>query len=111
MAAGQNNMKNNSNARAAQNIKPACCDVKAQAEPQVYEQVDRLMKAGNRLLDAASLLAKRLEPVTRPETSELCDPAPAPEELVPLATRLRAECEVFTRAAGCIESLLNRLEV
>ena len=106
-------MKNNSNARAAQNIKPARCDVKAQAEPQVqvYEQVDRLMKAGNRLLDAASLLAKRLEPVTRLEASELCDPAPAPEELVPLAARLRAECEVFTRAAGCIESLLNRLEV
>ena len=40
-------MKNNSNARAAQNIKLACCDVKAQAEPQVYEQVDRLMKAGD----------------------------------------------------------------
>ena len=111
MAAGQSNMKNNSSARAAQNIKPACCDVKAQAEPQVYEQVDRLMKAGNRLLDAASLLAKRLEPVTRLEASEPCDPAPAPEELVPLAARLRSECEVFTRAAGCIESLLNRLEV
>ena len=104
-------MKNNSNARAAQNIKPACCDVKAQADWQVYEQVDRLMKAGHRLLDAVSLLAKRLKPVTRLETSEPCAPAPAPEELVPLAARLRAECEVFTRAAGCIESLLNRLEV